>query len=228
MTALNKTIRQAIIDSVIERGTTIPARKEDLKKRTALRVRELDMSRIPVEFYPATKNLPPEWFPLSASTQLSPRTCPDSYVELNDEQLRCHWKAVVSFEPFRHPINTHFSRNDFIDQGYDHSTTPPTKKLDDMDSWEAVLADLLKEAKQIRADEAQARDELKQFLYSVNNYKQVLEKMPELEKHLPNYTKPMPLVVSVAPILKTLGKLGFDQAGEPVKRGRKEKAAHTA
>jgi len=212
MTALNKTIRQKIIDSVIQKGTTIPARKQELKKKTALRVRELDLSRVPAEFGPATKTLPPEWFPLNGSSQMNPKACPDSYVELSDEQLRTQWMAVVSYEPFRHPISARFHRKDFIDQGMDHGARPPVKKPDDMESWEAVLADLITEAKKIRADEAQAREELRQFLQSVNNYKQVLEKMPELEKHLPDYSKPMPLTVPVGPILKTLGALGFDQS----------------
>jgi hypothetical protein len=224
MTALNKTLRQEIIDSVIKKGTTIPARKADLKKRTALRVRELDLSRLPAEFGPATKSLPPEWFPLNLSNQMNPKVCPDSYVELTDDQLRSQWKAVISYEPFRHPINARFGRNDYIDQGLDHNTKPPTKKPDDMESWEAVLADLLVEAKQIRADEEEARAELRRFLWSVNNYKQVLEKMPELEPHLPNYTKPMPLVVPVAPILKTLGKLGFDKSQEAAAPAKKSSA----
>lgn len=213
MTNLNQKLRDKIIDSVIEKGTTIPARKEALKKKTSLRVREIDMSRVPKEFAAATKNLPPEWFPLAASAQFSPKVCPDSYIELTDSEMRSQWKAVVSYEPFRHPMSARFIRPD-------EKTRKPIKQddgsyedqPDDENSWEFLLGDLLDEAKQIRDDEAEARKSLRQFLYSVRTYKQVLEKMPELERHLPDYTKPMPLTVPVAPILKQLGKLGFDQA----------------
>jgi hypothetical protein len=209
MTALNKTIRQQIIDSVIEKGTTIPKRKEELKKKTEARVRKLDMERVPKEFAAATKNMPPEWFPLAGSASIKPEYCPIAIVTLQPEQLRNQWRSTVSYEPFRHPMNTDFNRANAKDCGINQATKE--KNPDDLESWEARLEDLIAEANKIVADEAQARHELSQFLYSVNNYKQVIEKMPELEKHLPNYTKPMSLTVSVAPILKTLGKLGFDQ-----------------
>lgn len=216
MTALNKTLRQQIIDSVIEKGTTIPARKADLTKRTEARVRELDLSRVPKEFGPSTKLLPKTWFPHAASTQLKPTVNPISIVTLTEQEMRSHWRSTVSYEPFPHPYDTRFDRAAEKDRGIDIDTK--MQKPDDLESWEAKLEDLIAEAEQIVADEKKARSELQSFLYSVNNYKQVLEKMPELEKHLPNYVKPMPLTVPVGPILKTLGALGFDQTEQPAKK----------
>jgi hypothetical protein len=214
MTTLNKEIRRKIIDSVIEKGTTIPKRKEELARATEARVRALCLERVPKEFPAATKNLPPEWFPLIASENIKANANPVCVATWSDEQLRSgHWGIPVSFEPFRHPINTRFSRSDFIDQGMDYTDrTNPVRNPADMESWEAKLADLLKKAHKIREDEKRARDELRLFLYSVKTYKQIVEKMPELEKHLPDYEKPMPLTVPVAPILKTLSALGFDQS----------------
>ena len=213
MTALNKTIRQQIINSVIEKGTTIPARKDDLTKRTEQRVRELCLERVPKDFAAATRNLPRGWFPHHTSEHMPPHVCPTGILAHMDDdyEMRRQWRHTVSFEPFPHPYNTRFDRSPTLNQGMDDSTEPPTRKPDDLESWEARLADLIEEAKRIAADENKARTKLRQFLASVNSYKRVLEKMPELEPHLPNYTKPMPLVVSVAPILETLGALGFDQ-----------------
>lgn len=203
MTALNKTLRTQIIASVIEKGTTIPARKEDLIRRTEARVRQLCLERVPKDFAAAVKTLPPEWFPIVGSETMEPQVCPLAIIKLSSEAMARSWRYAVSFEPFRHPMGVSFSRvSEAVKNG----------KESDPESWESKLKDLIDEAHKIMRDEGQACTELRQFLASVNNYKQVLEKMPELEKHLPNYTKPMPLVVQVGPILKTLGKLGFDQA----------------
>ena len=216
MTNLNQKLRDEIIESVINKGTTIPARKVALKKATELRVRELCLERVPKEFGLATKTLPAEWFPLSAGEGVPYEMCPITLATMTDFEIHRHsWQRfTVPFEPFRHPINTKFHRSTYMDQGQENIDGVMVKKPEDLESWEARMADLIKEGKQIRADEEKARTELRQFLYSVKTYKQVLEKMPELEPHLPNYTKPMPLTVPVAPILRTLGALGFDKSKE--------------
>lgn len=216
MTNLTKEKREQIIESVITKGTTIPERKADLKKRTALRVRELCLERVPAEFFAATKNMPAEWFPHCAMAEMPPKVCPDSYVDLTDDQLRNHWRARVSFEPFRYPINVRFDRTTNIHQGLDYNVNPPVPKPDDPESWEARLADLLDEAKEIRADEKKARDHLVAFLASVRTYKQVLEQMPELETHLPGVVaKSYPVYVPTGPIVKLLTDLGFDKSMTP-------------
>jgi hypothetical protein len=220
MTALNKQLRQTIIDSVIGKGTTIPARKEALKKATEQRVRELCRDRVPEEFAKAAARLPKEWFPHNASADVPPLVCPNAILDAKGDEsmLRRSWRHTVTFEPFFHPYNTRFDRPEKIHQGMDYTDRDnPVKKPEALDSWEAKLKDLIDEAWKIVNDEKTARAELASFLASVNNYKQVLEKMPELEPHLPDYVKPMPLTVPVAPILKTLGKLGFDKSKKTAK-----------
>lgn len=69
---------------------------------------------------------------------------------------------------------------------------------------------LAKEAAQIVEDEAAARGEARAFLASCKTVEQILERMPELEPHIPKISRPLPLVAP-SNLLSTLSSLGFDR-----------------
>lgn len=204
MTTLNNKLRDSIIDSIIDTGTTLPARKEALKHATEKRVRELCVQRVSQDFISATKNLPVEWFPHESSVNIDRMLNPIEISTNSEDELRKGWRGgTITFDPIKHPMSARFNRRDYS------LHTVGCGKAEDPESWEAKLSDLIGEARQIRADEEKARRELRQFLHSVRTYKQIIEKAPELEPFLPDYEKPMPLTVPVAPLLSTLNKLGF-------------------
>lgn len=210
MTNLTKESRAAIIDSVIKTGTDLPEKKKDLTARLEQRVRAINLERVDTDFYRATKTLPAEWFPHKASTELYHDVNPAVIMALSPEDLKRsrRYATNVNFEPIKYPTSTSFSRAHFAKRH---------EQPDDLDSWEVRLADLIDEAKVIRAAEDKARAELGAFLNSVRTYKQVLEKMPELERHLPAVVgKNYAVAVPVAPLLATLGSLGFDKSAAEV------------
>lgn len=57
------------------------------------------------------------------------------------------------------------------------------------------------------------RREISGFLLSCRTIEQVLERMPELEPHVPKMVKPMPLVAP-SNLLSTLTQLGFDKTAK--------------
>lgn len=206
MTNLTKESRISTINSVIQKGTTLPAQKEDLKLRLQQRVRAICLERVPAEFGPATKNLPAEWFQHKASAGIYQEVNPYSIVTKSVEHVERHrcWADSVCFEPIKYPANVYFDRAHYAAR---------LDQPDDPESWEVLLADLIAEAKTIRATEDKVRSELEAFLYSVRTYKQVAEKMPELVPHLPPVAgKVYPVTVPVAPLLATLTGLGFDKS----------------
>lgn len=64
----------------------------------------------------------------------------------------------------------------------------------------------------IEREEALCR-EISGFLLSCRTIEQVLERMPELEPHVPKMVKPMPLVAA-SNLLSTLTQLGFDKTAK--------------
>jgi hypothetical protein len=65
-------------------------------------------------------------------------------------------------------------------------------------------------ARKLREKEDMLRAELGDFLATCRTYKQVVEKMPELEPHLPQVTKPLRIVVSTAKLSAALYSAGFN------------------
>ena len=196
MTNLSKEIRLAIVESVITKGTVIPADKEAIIKSTQEAVRAWMLGYLPPGFQAATATLPPNWFATESSA--------DIYASDNPEMILngdTRYYGSVKFEPFRRPT-----------KGGAYS--PAINYRQEKDSphrWESVLSAQIDAAKKLRAREEAARTDLLNFLNSCRTYKQVLAKMPELENHLPAPAMPL-VVVNVGPLVASLGKLGFDRS----------------
>lgn len=210
MTTLTKERREEIIDSVINKGTNLPEKKKELAARVAARVREICLTRVPKDFPAATKNLPAVWFPHLASIGIRREINPLAILQYSEEELqRSRWyDQGVSFEPIKHPFNVRFDRQPLANGN--------SEKPNDPESWEVLLSPLIDEALALRSTEDKARGQLAAFLASVRTYKQALEKMPELEGHLPRVAgKSFPISAPVGPLVQMLTGLGFDKSVTP-------------
>lgn len=211
MTTLNNAARLAIIESVIEKGTTIPAERQAIFDDTAKVARAFMLRQLPKDFEAATKILPPEWFnTCSATPDLRADSHPCSILKrlAKGESHRTYGNSI-KFEAFRVPYSFrvdvwhHAPRNDDERERF--------KEADGL--WPDILKSQIAAALKLRAKEDALRAELRDFLSSCRTYKQVLEKAPQLERHLPPVaTKPMPLVVSTTAMNSLLKKAGFDQS----------------
>lgn len=196
---LTKEIRAQIVESVIA-ATFIPAEKEAILQSAGATVRETIRKLLPQGFEQAVACLPPEWLPSLESIQLHTHIsvpniladCYRSYRSIRFERL------TVS-----NNLNLPGRISDRIRQG------------DDRPAWEQILAAQIDAAKKLRAKEDALRMELSNQLVSFRTYAQLLEKLPELERHLPKPpAPPMPLVANVAPLRAQMKKLGFDQGAK--------------
>lgn len=197
MTNLTKDIREQIVQSVLA-GTWIPEKKAAILKSTGEAIREVWRKYLPEGFEAATATLPPAWFPKESVEYLSCAVNPDLIMQpTNSRGEKCS-SSNFSVPPLAVPENF---RPEYRYNGVGH-----------IPFWSEALAPQIKEAQKLRAAQDKLEEELRGFLYSVKTYKQVLEKMPELERHLPKpAAKPMPVATSTAPLLSTLAKLGFDK-----------------
>lgn len=199
MTVLNKERREAIIDSVIKKGTTIPKRKADLMTATKAKVRETLRKRLPEGFESVAAAVPHGWFRVLTEVAIHRDANP---MAIYSHQC-CGTYVSIVFDPMRAPYSIDIEPDSLQRKGTSKETN---------DCWELILADEIKEAKSIADTEEKLRDELMGFLLSVKTYKQVLERMPELEPHLPkNPVKTYPVVASTTPLLNLLTAVGFDQ-----------------
>ncbi len=197
MTNLNKENRAATIESVIK-GTFIPDEKAAIIASTSAAVRAQLVSYLPDGFEAAIANLPPKWFDSEADHSLHHKHNPVSILA-----GKTSGHDTIRFEKFSRPYGNSYQVL------CDYS---PTDK-ESPHQWHKVLAAQIDAAIKLRTKEDTLRNELGAFLASCKNYAQVLAKMPELERHLPAPpTKAFPVVTSTAPLLKTLGKLGFDRS----------------
>lgn len=200
-TRLTKERREQIIESVFN-ATLLPKKKKDLIKRTTEKVRSLVNSKLPKEFEPAIKNLPKEWFAKNYQVSIHKDVNPISLLE-DEEKFKKMWSYnQVNYDHFYCPVSFNPSIESWI---------KVHNKPDNKESWEEYLAKEIAEAKKLRAKEDKVRQTTSEFLWSVNTYKQVIEKMPEFERHLPNYVKHYPIAVNTGPLTNLLDGLGFDQ-----------------
>ena len=203
MTNLNKENRAATIESVI-RGTFIPEEKLAIMAATTKAARDLVLRSLPEGFIPATANLPTAWFDsvtyLDVHKEQNPRCILDG-----KERWERHSTAVIKFDKvITPPHHTIYSLLGVNGKGDRESWR---------EFWARSFAAQIDAATKLRDKEEKLRDELMAFLHSVKTYKQVIEKMPELERHLPAPpVKAFPIATSTAPLVKILGKMGFDRS----------------
>ena len=192
---LTKDIRAQVVDSVIA-STYIPAKKQAILDSAALAAREAVRALLPAGFERAIGTLPREWFgkvtEVYPSRHVNPRNILKGasgpmYLKIGEPVIipRC--------------VNVEGMIRDTV------------QKDDTHPSWGEILAVQIEAAHKVRKEEDEMRAELMDFLNSKQTYKQVVEAMPQLERHLPKPPAPaLPLVVNPAPLQKRLAKAGFD------------------
>ena len=191
-TKLNNSLREEIVDNVIN-ATDLPALERDIRRRVVETVRQTIIDAQPAGFYDLIKHAPKEWFRLEASV----------YIYTGDGT--------------GHPFVALVKR---IGRGIDSNVT--RVQLDDPIAvaqngwevsgaqWRTVLADLYVEANAFVERYNDLYREISAFLKSVTTVEKLLERMPELERHVPKVSKPLPLVAP-SNLLSSLSQLGFDR-----------------
>lgn len=184
-TRLNKAIREEILDNILA-ATDLQARKADILKRAGDVAKQLVMGAQPENFYEATRHLPPEWF--AAGTSL--------YFYSSDGNPA----AILDPSPYK---NYHINFDDPVRTAL-HWGRPSDASI------QAAFKHLAEEATALNKDWDTARIEARAFLASCKTVEQILERMPELEPHIPKISRPLPLVAP-SNLLSTLSSLGFDR-----------------
>jgi hypothetical protein len=205
MTNLTKDRRFETIESVIA-ATELPAQKQALIDAVKVKVREIMRLHLPKGFEQATATLPTNWFGHITSVSIQKDCNPVDLLSMREPDVHRWSYPSFPIEPISMP---HYCQADLGMRSLKTEKGEP----DNLDSWEVHLTKEIKEANKLRIKEEKLREQLNGFLNSVKTYKQVIEKMPELEKHLPAVAgKQYPVAVSVTPLLNMLTGLGFDQS----------------
>lgn len=199
---LTKEIRAQIVESVIA-ATFIPAEKKAILESAGLAAREAVRAALPEGFERAVGTLPRDWFAKVDNVGPSWHVNPRSILENPEDSTR---SCQIRFDTVLAPVEFYYGYQ-INDRHQEKDPKAP--------SWEKILAAQIDAAKKLRAKEDDLRADLSSFLASCRTYQQVLEKMPELERHLPKPAAPArPLVVSAAPLQSQMKKLGFDQGAK--------------
>ncbi len=189
MTKLTKASRAHILESVIK-ATFIPAEKEAILKSTGDAVRNHLITCLPEGFLQATQILPKEWFSHSTEYYISKTSNPRCIMNPLDGQGRVKSGDNIRFEKLRHP----------------HSSIHPSSVI-----WADILAGQIAAATKLKHQEDELTQELNAVLASCTTTEKLLEKMPTLERHLPEPAKKAyPVTTSTAPLQKALKRVGFD------------------
>lgn len=191
-TKLNNSLREEIVANVI-RATDLPDIEKSIRRRVAETVRQTIIDAQPAGFYDLVKHAPKEWFRLEGDIHV--------YTDRGDKH------PIVALET-RIGLGTNFNTNrvQFDDPipvaqaGWDVSSQ----------QWKSVLADLYVEAVEFVERYNNLHREISAFLKSCSTVEKVLERMPELEPHIPKVSKPLPLVAP-SNLLSSLSQLGFDK-----------------
>lgn len=186
-TILNKDLRAKIVGNVIN-ATDIPELEKSIRQRTKQRGREYVIAGLPEGFVEKTKNLPKEWFGSTSCLYVRSANNPSRY--LDDANTTHRFYDHVDFDdPVVGPAS-----------GVSKNHAPV----------EEYFSDLVEEAKALAERREVLTAEIRGFLLSCKTVEQVLERMPELEPHIPKASKPMPLVAA-SNLLSSLSQLGFDR-----------------
>lgn len=184
-TKLTKVIRQQIIENIMK-ATTFAADKERIEKQESNLTRALLAAKVPDEFNEMAKDRPSEWFAHTAQITIPKEEAPTFAFQPKTE----HWNswAYVSFEPIIHPVNLQLELS-----------------AKDLEKFKP----LRKEATKIAAKFEKLETEMRAFLQSCFTVEKLLERMPELEPHIPEIAEYFPIVVSTSNLLSDLLKVGF-------------------
>lgn len=182
-TRLTKDVREEIIDRVIK-ATNIPELKADIMRRAKAAAVDAVRAAQPDGFYEAVINVPKQWI-----------------ASQNDLYLGANFAALVKI------LNGH-SLHVFYRIRFDDPVSVAMSAQKEMDL--SAISALNTEAEALAEHEAQLRREISSFLVSCRHIEDAVERMPELEPHIPKIVKPMPLVAP-SNLLSTLSQLGFDK-----------------
>lgn len=197
---LTKAIRADMVESIIA-ATYIPEKKKAILESTGSAAREAVRALLPAGFERAIGTLPREWFNRIVAVSPSRGVNP-----VNILKSETGWGASIDIgEPILVPANLYCQMGNAI-----HDTVQAA--FPGHPTWEKILAVQIEAATKLCKEEDELRAEVAGFLASCHSYKDVCEKFPAFERHLPKTpAKAMPLVVQTAPLQKKLAKLGFDQ-----------------
>lgn len=186
-TRLNKTLREEILTNVLN-ATDLEERRTELRQRIQATIKKLIIQDQPAEFIALTKVHPKEWF--VSYSQI--------YYGYEDEL----YSLGVSFDP----PGTWQSRLLYLDDPVCVTLGYNCNVLD----HKSALLPLAKEAAALIEERAALVAEIRAFLQSCQTTEAVVKRMPELERHVPKTSYPVP---SVAPsnLLSSLTKFGFDR-----------------
>lgn len=185
---LNKAIRTVIFESVMA-STDFPALKQSIKDRTCALARELIAARVPAEFndvVAAVGKNASKWFSTIEEVYIHEKFSPLSVLNSGDGFTHVY----VRFSPIYRPY--HFETGFFGGQ------------------QENFFADLRKEAEGLAALIKRTEGELRAFLASCTTTEKLVERMPEIEPHIPKTAMSYPIVASTATLTSYLLKAGFD------------------
>jgi hypothetical protein len=183
----NKSTRDEIIDNIVQ-ATDVPHLLADLTARTKARARTYIADYLPEGFQAAVAGHPKEWFSSNTSCYVGGDGNPLSVLSTVTGQGYRHDGYIYLDDPILVPHNTRLEH-------------PPAEEF---------FADLVAEATALVDRITTMKIEARAFLNSCKTVEQLIERMPELEPHIPKVSKPMPLVAP-SNLLSTLSGFGFDR-----------------
>lgn len=183
-TRLTKEMRNDIIESVMA-ATDMNTKREAILAETVARAVEVIRESQPEGWFALVEGHPKEWFSLQAEISFAGDLLPQSIMSTESH----HYYHQIKLEDSI-PVAIYYRR--------------------DRDSEKVVFAAVIKKAQAWREEYDATRGELASFLNSCSTTEKVIERMPELEKHIPKRAKVYPLVAP-SNVMSRLAKLGFDR-----------------
>lgn len=190
-TRLTKAMREEIVTSVLK-ATDFESKKTEFTNYVSEQVRSVLFARVPKEFRDMIKGQPATWFRHASSVHFDTNKAP--LCGLYDESGNLYYyNRRVEFEPFPVPVD--------FDECF-------SKEMQEQ------FEPMRKEAENLRDAHFALRDGLHAFLCACTTVEQVLEKMPELKKHIPAKLVFFAPVVNTNNLFSLLTKAGFDNTVE--------------
>ena len=182
---LNKATREEILTSVLN-ATDLSERETELKQRIKEVARSAVIQDLPKEFIALTQGAPKEWFESINSLYYGNKR---ELVPLAVKEVGpYHYHAIVLDDPVLVPKNFQW----------------------DVSSHAKKFLPLAKEAEQLMTERKALTNEIRAFLLSCRTTADVVKRMPELERHVPKASYPVPAVMP-SNLLSSLAKFGFDR-----------------
>ncbi|WP_025915477.1 Nmad5 family putative nucleotide modification protein [Herminiimonas sp. CN] len=184
---LSKALRAEILGNVLA-ATTFKTDKEDIEREMSALVRKLMDAKIPDEFKALTTGAPREWFQGTARVNVNSKHAIEN--AFNRERLdgRHMWDGTTQFECLVTPAI------------FDCNLTAQ--------DYELILP-IYQRAEKLAEAHWALEDEMTAFLRSCTTTERLLERMPELEPHIPKITRDYPIVASTENLLSQLLAAGF-------------------